>query len=603
MKTLATVGLVLSVISSALCQNTNFAVTAVTRTVENSVTLRWNSETNAIYRIEFAPELSTSTVWKTLYDNYPSHGTNTFWTDQGDWATAPEVLHPSKEQRRFYRAVKTGTNVAPPQVTIISPTNGVVVSGDVTVSMIATGASPIASITLFVDGEAFDSINGDETNLVINTCEWANGPHTLFAVAEDATGVETTPSRNSVGAQFAASPYVSVLFSNYISRFWFSEAFFEPELGETQHISAVFPTNSNWTLTILDSSSNAVRTVTGTGTTMQFAWDGKGDGGASLPNGLYDFEVTATATNSGFSILATSGTSGTTRRVPRRVKGKVGTFGIAYQGHHPDGPIAGFTAPPNQPSGFITLAGPSPGVQYAIPYGPIGRAKEIAEKFAKAMSGGGWKTQPPFPLGNNDLLASHFRKPSKGGSSKFNDVNIGLYVGHGLRGLTGDRTIAATLPLQTYIPIYKTGASNYDWVRLSECDFGSANLRWMALFGCNLLHDDNYQDMYNKLVLPINNDLHLLLSARTSVFMYPEFGRKWAQAMLGKERGGIQTVKDAWFFAGEETQKLSNPTTIVVFRVAGWHACLNDKLLDYSTPDSGNPAEIEAVDKQVYPVL
>lgn len=123
----------------------------------------------------------------------------------------------------------------------------------------------------------------------------------------------------------------------------------------------------------------------------------------------------------------------------------------------------------------------------------------------------------------------------------------------------------------------------------------------MAIFACNVLHEENYLDMYDKLVLPINDDLHLLLSARTSVFMYPTFGRKWAQAMLGKERNGIQTVKEAWFFAGEETQGLANPTTTVIFRVAGWPACFSDKLLNYSTPDSGNPAEITFEDRQVYP--
>jgi Family of unknown function (DUF6345)/Bacterial Ig domain/FlgD Ig-like domain len=577
------------------CSATNvFQVIAITPTVEERVTVRWNSECNAIYRIEYAPELSTNTTWEVMYEDYPSHGTTTFWADAGKWLAEPEIKRPGRELKRFYRIVKTGTNVAPPQVTIIFPTNGVVLSGDVTVSMTATGASTIASIKLFVDGEEFDSISGEQTNLIINTGEWANGPHTLFAVAEDATGIETTPSTNALGAQIAASPYVTAVFSNYVSRFWFSEDFFEPELGETQHISAVFPTNSNWTLTILDSSSNAVRTVTGTGTTMNFAWDGTGDGNSPLPNGLYDFAVSATATDS--LLLATSGTLGTTRRIPRRVKGKAGTFGIAYQGHHPtnDATTTGFTAPSNLPSGSITLD-----PNYALPYGRIKRAQEIAEKFAAAMGTGGWKTQSPFPLGNDKLLASHLRKPSKGGSSVFNQVNIGLLVGHGIRGSNGDGTIALNKPLQTYMPIYKTGASNYDWVRLSECDFGSSNLRWMAIFACNILHDENYQDMWDKGVLPINEQLHLLLSAETFVFMYPEFGKKWAQAMLGKEPGGIRTVKEAWYFAGEETQKLSNPTGPVVFRVAGWHACFTDKLLDYSDPDTENAIERDY--KQVYP--
>jgi len=534
LKALATTALILGLVPICLCEDTNFAVTAITRTVEDSVSLHWRSETNAVYRIQFASELATNTTWETLYDNYPSHGATTFWTDQGDWVTNPEVLHPSKAQKRFYRIVKIGTNVAPPQVSIVFPTNGAVISGEVTVAMTATGAAPIATLALFVDGEEFESFSGDQTNVIINTCEWANGPHTLFAVAADATGIETTPSTNAVGAQYAASPYVTVLFSNYVSRFWFSEPRFEPELGETQHISAVFAADSDWTLTIRDVASNAVRTVTGTGTTMNFAWDGTGDGGSPLPIGLYDVEVFAMARPPANG----SGPARPQRRRSYRVKGSPGTYGIAYQGHHPNPPIGSFTRPTNGLGGYVALD-----PNYQLPYGPIRRAGEIATKFAGAMDAGGWK--PGFKLGNDSLRASHLRKPSKGGSSKFNEVNIGLLVGHGIRGTSGDFTIAANGPLQIYFPIWNTGQPNYDWVRFSECSFGSTNLRWMAIFACNILHDDNYQDMWDKLVLPINDDLHLLLSARTSVYMYPEFGRKWAQAMLGKEPGGVRTVREA----------------------------------------------------------
>ena len=439
------------------CYATNdFQIIEVQGTVEESMTVRWNSESNAIYRIEFAPELTANTAWNVLYYDYPSHGLTTFWTDVGNWVIPPEIKHPRKEQKRFYRIVKTGTNIAPPQVSIVSPSNGAVLSGDVMVSMTATGSSPIASFELFVDGEEFDSLCGDQTNVIINTCEWANGPHTLFVVAKDATGIETTPSTNSVGAQIAVSPHVTVEFSNYVSRFWFSEDFFEPELGETQHISAVFPTNSNWTLIIRDSSSNAVRTVTGVGATMNFDWDGSGDGGASLPVGLYDFDVSATATNSGFSALsATSGMSATARRSSKRVKGKAGTVGVAYQGHHPDDPIGSFRRPANGLFGYVTLD-----PDYSLPYGTIHRAKKIAEGFDAAMNKDGWTTH--FKLGDDALHASHLRKPSKGGSSKFNEVNIGLLVGHGIRGVSGDFTISGSGPLETYIPIYTTGAANYD---------------------------------------------------------------------------------------------------------------------------------------------
>jgi hypothetical protein len=571
--------------------STNFQVVAVTQTVEKSVTLRWNSETNALYRIDYAPSLSTSTAWQALYNNYPSQGTNTFWTDGGNWVAVPPVDHPSNVLQRFYRIAKTGTNISPPQVTVISPTNGAVVSGDVTVSITATGLSSIASMTLFVDGEEFDSIDGDETNLVINTCEWANGPHTLFAVAVDTTGVETTPSTNSVSERYAASPYVTTVFSNYVSRFWFSQPFFEPDLGQTQNISAVFTTNANWTLTILDSSSNVVRTVTGTGASMNFAWDGTDGSSNALPAGLYDFAVSATST--GFSPLSDDPSSSTSRRRAHRVRGKVGTIGVGYQGDHPKGPIGTYHRPTNGLGGYVSLTSSS------LPFGPISTANGIASSFAKAMSKGGWKTTLSY--GDDNLLSSYLRMPSKGGSSAFNQVNLAFVLNHGVRGTSSDYTISADGPLETYLPIYKTGATDYDWVRLSECDFGGSNLRWITFASCELLNDANYQSMYNDLVLPIDDNLHLLLGSQTLMWAHPQLGTIWARSMLGGFFTSAQTIEQAWFFAGQKTQPFSSPTTTVIFRVTGWPACFSDQLLNYSTPDSGDPANITYDDQQVYP--
>jgi Family of unknown function (DUF6345)/Bacterial Ig domain len=584
-------------IESIDCSATNaFQVIAITRTVEDSVTVKWNSECNANYRIDFASELSTNTVWQTLYDNYPSHGTTTFWTDQGDWIATPEILHPSKERKRFYRVVKTGTNSAPPQVTITYPTNNVVLSGDVTVSVTATGASDIAGIKLFVDGEEFGSISGDETNFVINTCEWANGSHTLFAVAEDTTGVPTTPSTNNISPQFAASPYVTPTFSNYISRFWFSEPFFEPELGETQHISAVFTTNSAWTLTIFDSSSNIVRTATGTGTRLDFNWNGTGTSNSTLSAGLYDFAISATPTNSGFGPLDEDPTSGTTRRRSHRVRGTVGTFGIAYQGHHPTSG-GSFHRPTNGLGGYVNV------YHSYLPYGPVGTADAMVEGFASAMTSKGWRMK--FKSYNDGLASSYLRKPSKGGTSIFEQVNIGFMVLHGTRGTTPDYTVAASGPLETYWATWHTGATDYDWVRISDCEFGSStNLRWMASATCSILYADNFWDMWDKVVLPVGDNLHSFLSAHSSMRAHPKLGEIWAKKMNGGFFGIFpppQTVIQAWYTAGELTQIAVNQEPDCLFAAMYWPACFSDKLRNYSTPDSGDPANISYDAKRVYP--
>jgi hypothetical protein len=84
-----------------------------------------------------------------------------------------------------------------------------------------------------------------------------------------------------------------VTFNNLITSIAFNQPFFEPSLGQTQQVTATFAANVNWTLQILDENSNAVRTVTGSGGSMLFNWDGTGDGGVAIPDGLYNYAITA----------------------------------------------------------------------------------------------------------------------------------------------------------------------------------------------------------------------------------------------------------------------------------------------------------------------
>jgi hypothetical protein len=51
--------------------------TATQATAEQAIQVRWQSESNAVYRLEYTPSLSDSIVWQTLVDSFPSQGTNT----------------------------------------------------------------------------------------------------------------------------------------------------------------------------------------------------------------------------------------------------------------------------------------------------------------------------------------------------------------------------------------------------------------------------------------------------------------------------------------------------------------------------------------------
>ena len=69
-------------------------VTDVKLTEEGAIRLSWRSETNTLYRIQYASEIADETEWQTLTDWYPSHGSNSFALDTGDFFRTPYVLHP-----------------------------------------------------------------------------------------------------------------------------------------------------------------------------------------------------------------------------------------------------------------------------------------------------------------------------------------------------------------------------------------------------------------------------------------------------------------------------------------------------------------------------
>jgi hypothetical protein len=99
MKMLATAGLLLSVASSALCQNTNFVITSTSRNTDGSVRLFWKSTTNTLYDIYYSEDLRTQS-WRLAANQIPSQGTLTQWSDYGGLGRA----HPSNVKARFYRA-------------------------------------------------------------------------------------------------------------------------------------------------------------------------------------------------------------------------------------------------------------------------------------------------------------------------------------------------------------------------------------------------------------------------------------------------------------------------------------------------------------------
>lgn len=683
-------GIILSLNLNTPSHAQQLQFTDVRVTSGGAIQLHWQSKSNAVYSIEYAPEVTDGgTIWKTLYEDYPASGTNTLWTDAGDQNTASAVNHPRDGAMRFYRVIQTGTNnlANAPQVSIVSPTNNAALTGDIKVSVSVTSSLNVNTIRLFVDGQEVGYQNDTETNFVINTCQFGNGSHKIFAVVENSSGAETTGETADFEANYGVSPAVSATFDNYITDYRGKLRFQDFDENETNRFTANFATYADWTLTITNQDGIAVRTEIGTGFDMGFVWDGTGDGGTNLPNGPYWAVLSATESSSSaiaqllrlmppfiddaiasgeksyfvksppmppvrikgkwiswetfygpspaievpirdeYFALASeieneakkapvaksggitqnaagdSGSGGQTtvlRPVPSVWFGKNGTIGIAYQGNHPNDAFGFNTRPSNGQLGNVTL-NVTPGS-----YKKLDTAKTIALGFNRYMGEAGYRLK--FLKRNFDLVASDLRKPSKGGSSIFNNVNVGLLIGHGTCSADSsqgrDYTISASGPYQTYYPVWE-GGSGYNWVRLSEFDFGSSGengLRWMSILTCNNLINHVYEDCYSKEVMPVNDDLHLLCGAKTSVFIVSNFGLKYSAALTGS--GGVtrKTIVESWFYAGAQSQGVQpgGPHVTVEFRVVGWPNCFSDDLVNYQAPNSGNPADITFQDSTVF---
>jgi hypothetical protein len=306
--------------ATSIFGQTNLNFNGISATVEGAIQLSWNSTPNEIYEIDEADALATnadgSTAWNQLYTAYPSQGTNTIWLDTGNYSIVPPILHPKYMPARFYRILYTGTNTAPsPSVAVVSPSSGDVLSGQITVSVVAATPLPELNTKLYVDGQEMD-MSDDGTNYVINTCEWPNGPHTLFATATARSAFSGPDGVYPIYTGYGVSSFVPVTFNNLISQIAFSQVFFEPSLGQTQEVTANFAANCNWTLQIQDVNSNTVRNASGSGISMTFDWDGMGDGETNIPDGAYTYLISAQVNGQPIIIGGGSGGSGGSGGVP-----------------------------------------------------------------------------------------------------------------------------------------------------------------------------------------------------------------------------------------------------------------------------------------------
>ncbi len=98
------------------------------------------------------------------------------------------------------------SDTTPPTVSISSPSNGATVSNTVTVTASASDNVGVASVQFQVDGNNVGSADTSSPyNLSWNTTSYANGSHTLAAVAKDAAGNSAVSSTVNVTVNNASS--------------------------------------------------------------------------------------------------------------------------------------------------------------------------------------------------------------------------------------------------------------------------------------------------------------------------------------------------------------------------------------------------------------
>jgi len=673
---------------------TNITINSPIIAADQTAKISWNAETGAVYQVWSADSLTDldpqGLQWVLRDASCASKGTNAEWMDVGDPLWMPRILPPRFQPMRFYRVQKIdqATMTPPPTVSVsLTQTNGIL--GDlyatVNVTLVDTNQQ-LSDVALFVDGQKLYTFGDLNFTAFINSCEWPNGPHEIYAVATMVDTGESLPDcddcidTNAASFAIGVSPSQSVTFSNYISQFFVAVPFFDPTAGQTQEVVASFPEDTCWRLTVLNYLDQPVRQFTNTSSSLYVAWDGNDDSGNPLPFGFYDYYIEArpsqfgcpgdlggammasssistssesttpsaatakvgvsrpamqfprgisgisehltipslnpvhpvsTETNVGsitpervvsytladdgttnefingvpaflypsnfFSLdesesesLSTPGVSmmdggaaapddfpdgDYTTRTPNRIPGQLfmghaGAIGVGWQGNHPKSPS--FALPSG---GVISLSHP--------PYGPLASSSKIANSFVSVMGQNGWRTA--FNLGNDNFNSTNLfpvMGTGSGTSSYATKCNLGMYVGHMTATLNIDNDYGCT---HSWFPIYNSAQPGaYQWIALPGCDFGPSNgnspLLWMALFGCNSLREEDWNDMWSKFLLPMPPNIRLLLGSEEGIFLHPIFGWRFAADLNGLTTpdNSPMTIANSWYdAAGAADQQTS----------------------------------------------
>jgi hypothetical protein len=605
-----------------------------------------------VYAVEYSTGLTND--WKLAQDNFPPQGTNTVWSDAGsESALTPRFSSGDPlSPYRFYRlrVERYMSNTSPVTVTNNNVSGGATLSGLADVQASATATQGVISGKLYVDGEMVEVSSGSSYSLPLETRLFPNGTHRISVVAQDAGGSESTEETNpatDLGATYGAKN-VTVTFNNDISNVRLRHKAFRPDLGHTQHISAVWSSPRLWRVDIstADNPSSIFRSFSGDSTEISITWNGTDSGGGQISPQIvgYHFYDLGPGTPPGASgggggggapspMMAAMAAGQTSyflpqpplppplekllgplppvevqisekqlesflemiapKKQPVMIAGggeataaaagpsfsiywslkRLGTVGVLSQGHHPR--LGNYPTPSRGPGlGNVRM---SSSRQFG-PWGPLVAPSLIAADCLIGFPSIGYEVL----VRNSDdfCVPADLRRTAIGGSNTLQQVNIGLFTGHSTAGRDIEIAVGH---LQSYVPIYSKANNTMTFVKSSEMEFGSPNLKWMAFYSCNMFRDslyrDNgiYEDMKNSFDLPMNTFLHVLQGFATENSVHPDMVAFWTRALSRKSPNSAHhTVLGAWRYVCLETQPEDSSSDANYSRSIYWPECAGD---------------------------
>lgn len=158
----------------------------------------------------------------------------------------------------------------------------------------------LSDVLVFVDGQVMTRGAMLIGSRFINTTEWPNGEHRIWASAKTFESADTTSDDDnqsvSSGVGVGVSSVTTVTFDNYISKFFVATPYFDPAVQGVQEIVAEFKEDSFWQCFVVTGSGSSVVGYQGQGTSLYVAWDGTDGAGNEVPDGVYDYLIEAHST-------------------------------------------------------------------------------------------------------------------------------------------------------------------------------------------------------------------------------------------------------------------------------------------------------------------